>query len=84
MKVIDKAFKEALENIEYKPRKGWWGYRDGDTHYIMRYGHVIFSFNDKLRVAKIHECCTRSDKRGIDNILELHKERLKNEQDRNN
>ncbi len=77
MKVIENAFREALESKENRPRKGWWGYTDGNTHYIMRYGHLIMTFDRES--AKIYECCTRSDKRGINNALELIKDWVLND-----
>lgn len=76
MKVIDKAFNESLTKIDKIQRKGWWGYMKDDTHYIMRYGHTIFTFNDITKSYRIHECCTRSDKAGIKNVLELLKSHI--------
>ena len=72
MKVIEKAFDEALNKTKMEPRKGWWGVCHNGKHYIMRYAHTILIFDDIQ--AAIVECCTRSDKRGIEDALRMVKQ----------
>jgi hypothetical protein len=60
MKVIDKALLE----VEYFPRAGWWGWKDGEFNYLMRYGHIMMVWKPREILYKFHETIT--DKIGVE------------------
>jgi hypothetical protein len=73
MKVIDKAFKQAIDKTPcINPKKGWWGCYFDNQYFIMRYEHVMVYF-DKQNI-KIHTQQTRTDLSGNNNAVQLIKD----------
>lgn len=67
MKCIEKAMSET----RFRPRKGWWGFVKDDYRFLMRYEHVIAAFNMKTRDVEYTYTCTRTDKAGLNNAIEI-------------
>lgn len=63
MKVIDKALKQ----IDHNPQPGWWGFFDGEKHYLMRYNHVMVLWNPGKILYTFYETVT--DKKGVNDAL---------------
>ena len=67
MKCIEKAMTENAR----KPRKGWWGFVKDDMRFLMRYGHIIAAFNIKTGDIDYTYSCTRTDRAGLANAIEI-------------
>lgn len=71
MKVIIKA----MNDIKYRPRKGWWGFVKDDKRYLCRYNHVFIVFSENEILFKNYE--TTTDKAGVNFAINYFQQKLK-------
>ena len=76
-----KCIIKAMNEIEYKPRKRWWGYisEDNGFRYLCRYNHIIAVFSDQDLLMHLSEKDLKvTDKRGLLFAINYFNKNLKN------
>ena len=70
-----KCIIKAMSETEYKPRARWWGFTHEGKRYLMRYGHCLAIFSDKVLYMNYE---TITDKRGVEFAIKYFKNESNN------